>query len=82
MQEDLRILSYVETKGRKWARISRIWPFRNEHDVKNRFFALLAIFLEAPIKNVKKMNDCMKTDTISQARHFFQNRNAIKVFLI
>lgn len=42
VDEDIKLLESVELIGCKWAAISRdLYPFRNEHCVKNRYNSLV-----------------------------------------
>lgn len=44
MNEDIKLLEFIQEYGRKWAYIARLLQFRNENSVKNRFFSLLNKF--------------------------------------
>ncbi len=75
LQEDLFILSFVKKNGSKWAKLSRHLQERNDHNVKNRFFALISEFLRMPIKFVKKNIDYLNEEVLRNAENFFQCEN-------
>ena len=75
LQEDLFILNFAEINGTKWARISRMFHDRTEHNVKNRFFALISGFLQLPIKKVKKKINYTNPQLIRDTMTFFLDKN-------
>lgn len=65
----------MNKNGTKWAKLSRRLEERNEHNVKNRFFALISEFLEMPIKYVKKNVNYLNEEVLRNAESFYQSRN-------
>lgn len=53
-REDMTILDFVMKNGTKWSKLIRICPKRTEHNVKNRFFSLIAKHFDRPILKIKK----------------------------
>lgn len=53
-EEDLRILTFVSKNGTKWSQLAKKCPQRTEHNVKNRFFSLLAKYHETSILEIKE----------------------------
>ena len=75
LQDDMFILNFAEINGTKWAQISRYLSDRTEHNVKNRFFALISEFLQLPIKKVKKKIDYANRELIRNTMTFFLGKN-------
>ena len=73
------ILNFVEINGTKWAQISRMLSDRTEHNVKNRFFALISEFLQLPIKKVKKNINYANSQLIRDTMTLFQFGNEAKM---
>lgn len=61
LEEDLSILQFVKANGTKWARLSRILDFRNEHTIKNRFFGLVSKHTTTPTKKVKESKNYLNS---------------------
>ena len=72
LYENLLILDFVKKNGTKWAQLSRILPDRNEHQLKNRFFGLLAKFLDESIKTIKKQRNYLNEGLLTQAENYFR----------
>lgn len=53
-EEDLRILTFAKYHGTRWSVLARKCPNRSEHNVKNRFFSLLAKYYNLQIAKIKK----------------------------
>ena len=53
-EEDLHILTYVKENGSKWNQMAKICLERTEHNIKNRFFSLVANHFNTSIKKIKE----------------------------
>lgn len=65
-EEDLKILSYVRKNGTKWSKLAKICPERTEHNVKNRFFSLLAKHFDSPILEIKERFNYTDPKTLTE----------------
>jgi len=79
----LRIISFVRNYGTKWSHLAKLIEERTEHDLKNRFFGILARELSMPIRKIKKsinyrnidlLENLMKTiQYLIDQKQFWQN---------
>ena len=70
-------MDYVLGYGTKWARLARILKDRNEHQIKNRFFGLMAGFMAKPIKRVKKEKQFLNQNLLLQAKMHFTTKKIV-----
>jgi len=53
-EEDLKILAFVIQNGTRWSKLTKQFPKRTEHNLKNRFFGILSKHLSLSIKKIKR----------------------------
>ena len=74
LKEDLGILDYVMRNGTKWAKLARILKDRNEHQIKNRFFGLMAKFTLKPIIKIKREKQFLDQNLLLEAKKYFSEQ--------
>lgn len=56
LEEDIKLLQYVQQIGKKWSQIAVTFPGRNECQIKNRFYSILRKMSKISKKSDKKIS--------------------------
>lgn len=68
LKEDVFLLYFAEANNlKKWSKFTFFFENRTEHNLKNRCYSLLALFLNANVKKLKKRKKEINSSLIFQA---------------